>query len=180
MRYYLNLVLKILKIPMHKRVCQFCGSKETKKNAEGHSMWYNINDKACCIKCYLNKKRTKFNNKHIILQDYSKNDICSECGRKVGDEYINNKGEIKIIKQIQRHHDQYDKNDPSKHVRELCVPCHNYKGKPRTKKDIIKTDRKFTHCPKCSSFNIVKYGTEHQPSQMYQKYKCKDCGRYSY
>jgi hypothetical protein len=157
---------------MNERICQFCNSNKTYRNN-----WININDNPCCIKCY-KKYRLRYKDKHIICKDKTKKDQCSKCNKKVGDKYINKKGEIKIIKYTTTHHDIYDDSDPLAHTEELCISCHNYKGKPR--KNPQRIDNKLKVCPKCNSTNLVKNGVEHLSIKKFQRYKCKNCKKNSY
>jgi hypothetical protein len=120
----------------------------------------------------------RYKDKHIILKECFKTNVCSKCGKTIGDQYINKKGEIKIIKQIQRHHYKYDDINPMKYSYEVCVPCHNYKGKPRINPSRI--DRKLNICPKCNSTDLIKNGVEHLAQERYQRYKCKGCKSNSY
>jgi hypothetical protein len=51
--------------------------------------------------------------------------ICSQCSKKIGDPYINHKGEHSKIKMTQLHHLKYDDDHPLDNTIELCDSCHS-------------------------------------------------------
>lgn len=65
-----------------------------------------------------------FQGKQILLKENPRKGICSKCGNKKGDWYIDYKGRPRQIQRIQMHHEKYDKSDPLKHTIELCSSCH--------------------------------------------------------
>jgi hypothetical protein len=50
--------------------------------------------------------------------------VCSKCSKKVGEEYINWKGNVTKVK-TELHHLKYDDDHPLENTIELCVSCHS-------------------------------------------------------
>ena len=83
-------------------------TKETRKK------WNNI----------FNPRKIQFKDKRIQLKENPRIGKCSHCSKKVGDEYINHKGELAIIKRMNMHHIEYHDDDPLKDTILLCNSCH--------------------------------------------------------
>ena len=70
------------------------------------------------------QKRLQFKDKRINLDKNPRDDQCSQCGKKVGDEYIDSRGRVAKVKKIDMHHEKYHDDDPTKDAFTLCAPCH--------------------------------------------------------
>ena len=63
------------------------------------------------------QKRLQFKDKRINLDKNPRDDQCSQCGKKVGDEYIDSRGRVAKVKKIDMHHEKYHDDDPTKDSR---------------------------------------------------------------
>ena len=122
---------------MENRTCSNCGSATTYIRRDGRRQWNSYNDGWLCNSCYCklvlnpkwsninNKRRIKFKDTIIRVDKNPRKGKCENCGLKIGDSYINHKGQIVILKHTQMHHEQYHDDDPLKDTMELCVKCHD-------------------------------------------------------
>ena len=102
------------------RYCISCQSFITYVNTQGYHVWHKHNDGYLCHKCYcricLNPKityeyrkkytgihirkiiarRLNFRDKRVYVKQPARRGICYKCGKKIGDEYVNCKGQIAI------------------------------------------------------------------------------------
>ena len=118
------------------RVCYNCGSYETFIDKKGRKHWYSHEDHWYCNKCdnnlFKNPKyrpdgvymRIWFKNRGIRLKENPRKGVCSICGKKVGDEFINYSGKVVRIKKTHIHHINYHDDDPLKDTIEVCPQCH--------------------------------------------------------
>lgn len=130
--------------------CAACGSSETEISKNGKPHWYRFEGHRICKKCYdkhihspetnkkwnpiHNRQKLNYKGKSIFLGKNPKVGRCELCGKKVGDMYINARGETARIKITQRHHyGAYDDNDPLKNTIEVCMPCHRKTMKSYTR-----------------------------------------------
>ena len=128
-----------LQIPINERVCVKCGATTTYINTNGRQQWGNVNGECYCSRCWdkqrlwkklpskriKGKKRLTFQRKRIQLQENPRKGKCKVCGKKVGDEYVNYRGQVKRIKRTHLHHYFYVSIMPWACTIELCVPCHS-------------------------------------------------------
>lgn len=71
------------------------------------------------------ERRLTFKGKRITkLSKNPRKDKCEWCGKGKGDEYIDSRGRLKLIKNLHLHHEKYHDNDPLKDTFTLCPPCH--------------------------------------------------------
>jgi len=104
------------------------------------SNWHNHDGYWYCNTCYMkyvrnpaklyqeyNKdyksRRLLFRDTRLILDRNPRKGVCSRCGKKNGEIFINTKGRESIV-QTHLHHTEYDPNDPLAHTVELCESCH--------------------------------------------------------
>ena len=141
------------------RTCLYfneCGKSEVYNGHRWKENWYRYNGGYICRKCYNrlisnpitnkkwnpinnpknNPKHLLYKNKIIILKERRLTGKCELCDKKIGDEYINHKGEKDKIKITHTHHINYHDGDVLKDTRELCAGCHGKenKGKKYKKK----------------------------------------------
>ena len=157
-------------------ICIKCGSETTYIKKNGTEIWHKYKNGWMCHKCrhttidnpkrtyeYLKKYSDKnnvriliFKNKHLYLKTKPRKGKCELCGKKVGEEYINSKGKIVIMKQTNIHHIQYHDNDPLKDTVELCVSCHNIET---TRLEKIEKEKsvEFIYCGCGCGFTRSKY-----------------------
>ena len=142
------------------RFCINCNSNTTYKRKSGYSNWYKTENGFLCQKCYhklianpkitpeyrkpyndtrnpelikkFNGRRMKFKDKIIFLKENPRKGVCGYCGKKIGDEFVNHKGETDIIKKTDIHHEEYHLDNPLKNSIELCVSCHGKTPKINT------------------------------------------------
>ena len=118
------------------RNCCICRLTTSYKDKNGYEQWRLHNTKWYCKKCYyrviVNPVRNKINaprrivfqDTRILLSNNPRKGVCEKCGIKLGDEYINAKGKIKILKKTDMHHMEYHDDDPLKDAIEICPSCH--------------------------------------------------------
>jgi len=127
---------------VEKRICVHCGSDKTysviRGNCAIHYQWYNI-DGWFCSKCYSrlfnspkwrpinNKKRIHFKGKTVFLKENPRKGVCTWCGKKKGEPFINNRNKLRYVKTT-IHHIEYHDDDPLKDTIELCSSCHAKEG----------------------------------------------------
>jgi hypothetical protein len=117
------------------RSCTSCGSNTTYVDRKGRSHWYD-HDGWYCEKCnnkilknlkwhpITRKRKLNFKGKQIYIGINPRKGQCSECGKRIGDLYINKWGVVDTIKTTHMHHIEYDETDPLAHTIELCSSCH--------------------------------------------------------
>jgi hypothetical protein len=130
-------------IPFNERKCFRCGSLNTYIQ-NGNPAWFNIDGKCYCKKCVCilkynpknnakwgkinnkkwNPKRIQFKEKRVCLEENPRIGFCNICKKNIGDEYINYKGEKKIINKTNMHHVKYHDLNPLKDSLEVCAACH--------------------------------------------------------
>ena len=69
-------------------------------------------------------RRMQFKDSRIMLEENPRKGKCLKCEKSIGDEYINSRGQIAIIKITHMHHKEYDDSNPLNHTMELCASCH--------------------------------------------------------
>lgn len=127
-----------LRTPKDRR-CFKCGSDKTyarfNKTGLNHK-WRKHDGHWYCNKCHskyfenpivhpiYGPRRINFKGERIQLKRNPRTGQCMDCDRKVGEEYINWKGERKILKRTALHHVKYHPKDPLKDTVELCLRCH--------------------------------------------------------
>jgi hypothetical protein len=111
-------------------LCKKCADKEyNQKHPEYIKKWREINPAK--VKQYskkwhaiINPKRLGFKDKRIVLKDNPRSKgICKICNKKVGDQYVNAKGKVAIVK-MHVHHVDYIEDDPLMYTCLLCSSCH--------------------------------------------------------
>ena len=134
-----------------RRICANCGGATTYLHRiRGYEVWHIRNNQFWCHKCFnktrmkemlqkgiykhkkytkeemreRNARRIRFQNKYPHLKINPRKYQCSICCNKIGDEYINCKGEIAKTKKIDLHHITYHDNDFLKDTIEMCASCH--------------------------------------------------------
>lgn len=130
-----------MKLIPSNRICSECDSKTTyyNKRTKRHH-WHTDNGRWLCHKCYLkyinnpqhpirhtkesNARKIRFKEKRLSLDENPRKGSCKQCGKKIGDEYINCKGMLKIVDITDMHHIEYCDDDPLKNTEELCKQCH--------------------------------------------------------
>jgi hypothetical protein len=130
-----------------KRFCYNYKSDQTWTDKRGYKLWRKHEGQWYCNICntklftnpkyhkdalkkwnpIYNKNRLRFKDKQYLLKENPRKGICQSCGKKIGDQYNNCKGEIAIIKETHIHHIQYHPDNILKDTIELCVPCHRKK-----------------------------------------------------
>jgi hypothetical protein len=86
----------------------------------------------CCSQLLRTKSRQWYKHKRTLTQGterilFSKplrRGKCTDCLRKIGDEFIDVFGNKKIIRQTTLHHTAYDNSNILKNTIELCRSCH--------------------------------------------------------
>jgi len=138
-----------------KKICLNCKSETTYVNNQGRVYWYNHKGQKLCQKCYMkiihnprwsermhqkyldtpkeflqirDSRRLKFRNKRILVDKNPRTGTCKICHKKIGDEYINSRGQLAKIKRTNIHHVQYHNDDPLRDTEERCVSCHVYES----------------------------------------------------
>ena len=122
------------------RTCFNCSSNTTYTNHRGWVQWHKINGDWYCHKCRgklfsgpkynpINCKRNNtrkifFKGKFVYLKKNPKKGICSWCKKKIGDSYINAKGQIAKMKRTAMHHIEYHEADVLEDTIEICASCH--------------------------------------------------------
>src|SRR5687768_6616844 len=115
------------------KICNKCYMKyiANPKRPKGFSKKYNDRKTPEQRKKYnkkwnpiISKRRLQFKTKSILLKENPRKGICSECGKKIGDFYVDRRLKIRPIKITHIHHIQYNENDPLKDTKELCAACH--------------------------------------------------------
>ncbi len=97
--------------------CNICYTKHVRNPAKLYQE-YNKNYKS---------RRLLFQDTRLILDHNPRNGVCSKCGKKNGEKFINTKGKESIV-QTHLHHIEYDPNNPLAHTVELCEGCHLKEG----------------------------------------------------
>lgn len=132
-----------LSIPIEERICFRCGSNITYIDKRtNRPVWLNVDGKPCCKKCICiikynpiinekwkdkkkwHKRRLLFKDKRISLKENPRIGFCNICKKIIGEEYINYKGEKKIIKNTNMHHMKYNDKNPLADSLEVCAVCH--------------------------------------------------------
>ncbi len=136
----------------NKKICAACDSETTYITKQGYEFWHNHDGYRLCQNCYVkyvqpskskedirksnikthrkwSPRRITFKGKRVLTYGVLRKGKCSKCGKKIGDEYINRKGEIDLIKRTNMHHWFYLIIMPWSCTEELCVPCHRKKSK---------------------------------------------------
>jgi hypothetical protein len=120
-----------------KRICLNCHVDKS-LDKYNHSTWHKHKDGFLCHKCYNRlisnpKSNPKWKprqlqwtpkGRQIIVKEDPRTGMCQNCGRQIGDAYVNFWGQIKIIKETHMHHIEYHEDDPLKDTVELCASCH--------------------------------------------------------
>lgn len=142
-------------IDLHKqeRICLICGSNETginkTKYGTPYPLWYYYKDGFLCKKCYCREWRSRNpekikgyhekwdkictprilcwtpTDKFLHLQVEPRKGVCQWCGKKIGDEYVDSRGKLAIVKLTNIHHIEYHEDDPLRDTVELCNSCHS-------------------------------------------------------
>jgi hypothetical protein len=106
--------------------------------------WNRYEGKHCCRKCYnrlftnpkynpqtrlrwskiLGKRQILFKKKSIRLKFNPRTGQCSQCKKKVGDEFVNCYSKVAKMKRTAMHHINYDNDNPLENAIELCASCH--------------------------------------------------------
>jgi len=140
-RFYVNgHQCKGRKLIPDERSCFKCGSRETyagyHQRGYWNYKWRKYDGHWYCSKCsnryfenprlhpIYGPKRINFKGKRIQLKQTPRTGQCADCNRRVGEEYVNWKGETKILKRTALHHIEYHPDDPLKDTVELCLRCH--------------------------------------------------------
>ena len=120
------------------RNCYACGSDTTYVDPKGHRRWFHNypTNLVLCNRCYSNiienptrnpenwKRIFRFKNRRIMLNKAARTGKCQVCGKKIGDEYIDCKGNVRKIKRTHIDHVEYHEDDPFRDTVESCVSCH--------------------------------------------------------
>lgn len=69
----------------------------------------------------------RFKDKVIFLPSNPRKGVCSWCGRKKGEFFINNRNKLRYVKTA-IHHIKYHDDNPLKDIVELCSSCHGKEG----------------------------------------------------
>jgi len=85
--------------------------------------------------------RVLFNGKQIRVKDNPRKGICQICNKKLGDTYVNRRGESRLLTKTDIHHIKYDKVDPFKDTLELCDSCHGKQSRGLDREN-VRTGRK--------------------------------------
>jgi hypothetical protein len=64
-------------------------------------------------------------NHHVQVSFQIRKGQCQQCGKKIGDRYINCKGRVDTIKRTHTHHLEYYIIFPWFATTELCISCHS-------------------------------------------------------
>lgn len=134
---------------MRNKICWIDKTHVTRLSKTGTPKWYKYFSSWFCHNCYQrlliaprhnhinnprfnkiwnpinNPKQLKYKKKPLILEERILTGKCDWCGKKIGEEYINYKGEKAIIKRTSIHHIEYHDDDPLKDTVELCNSCHS-------------------------------------------------------
>lgn len=120
------------------RVCAACDSTETYIKKNGVAQWCFHDGFRLCRKCFdryvwcpyhnpiVHEKWNGlfFKGKRKTVLKTSRKGVCSWCGKKIGDTYIDYYGIIKVIKYTLLHHKKYHDEDVLKDTKESCPSCH--------------------------------------------------------
>jgi hypothetical protein len=69
-------------------------------------------------------RRITYQNCRVYLSQNFRTGQCNHCHKKIGDEYINSRGKMAIIRKTDLHHLEYHDDDITQDTLELCVSCH--------------------------------------------------------
>ena len=136
------------KVPLKDRVCFNCNGKTTTIRKNGSPVWHIIDNHSWCHLCWMrviynpvhnkitNPKRVQYKDKRRFVNGKAKlTGKCDVCKKSIGDEYINHKGEIAIIKLTHTHHKAYHDTDILKDTIEICASCHGKENKGKKHKE---------------------------------------------
>jgi hypothetical protein len=133
------------------KVCFNCGSNKTYVDKYGQEAWNKYEGKRYCRKCYNrlfanpkynptnnkkwnpvnnpiyskinNRRKLVFKGKQMYVKENPRKGVCSKCGKKSGEQYLNYNGKLSaVITHI--HHLEYHEEDVLKDTIELCNSCH--------------------------------------------------------
>jgi hypothetical protein len=135
------------KTPFKDRRCFNCKSDKTYLKKNGNPVWRIVDNNIWCHKCWAreiwnpiankitNPKRMQFKDKRIYINDKEKlKGQCEQCGKKIGDEFINCFGKKTVLTLTHTHHIDYHDNNPLKDTIELCTSCHGKENKGKKHK----------------------------------------------